>query len=89
MIHQHQILPVTQVKRELMKLLKTLQNRGGAIAITKDGRAAGVLMSSEDYEGMIETLEILQDRPLVRSLNRALKQTREGKTYSHHDVFGA
>ncbi|MBI5299730.1 MAG: type II toxin-antitoxin system Phd/YefM family antitoxin [Deltaproteobacteria bacterium] len=87
MIRSDKILPVTQVKRELMSLLKTLQNKGGIVAITKDGRAAGILMSPEEYEGLLETLEILHDQPLLRSLNRALKQIEKGKKYLHKEVF--
>lgn len=87
MIPFDKILPVTQVKRELMRLLKELRGRGGILAITKDGRAAGILMSPEEYEGLLETLEILQDTSLIRSLNRALKQGPK-KRYSHREVFG-
>ncbi|OGQ04686.1 MAG: hypothetical protein A2W61_05460 [Deltaproteobacteria bacterium RIFCSPLOWO2_01_44_7] len=87
MIRSDKILPVTQVKRELMKLLKTLRSRGGIVAITKDGRAAGILMSPEEYEGLLETLEILQDQSLIRSLHRALKEGSEKRTYSHKEVF--
>lgn len=74
-------LPVTQVKREIMKLLKELHSRGGVVSITKDGKAAGILMSPDDYEGFLETLEILQDTSLIRSLNRALKERRSGKCH--------
>lgn len=87
MIPSDKILPVTQVKRELMKLLKTLQHRGGVVAITKDGRAAGILMSPEEYEGLLETVEILHDTRLLRSLHRALQQARAGKWFSHDEVF--
>lgn len=81
------ILPVTQVKRDLMKLLKDLQGRGGVVAITKDGKAAGVLMSAEHYEGLLETIEILQDQPLLRSLRKALQERKSGKLYSDAEVF--
>lgn len=81
------ILPVTEVKRELMRLLKRMQARGGIVAITKDGRAAGILMSPEDYEGLLESLEILEDTSLIRSLNKALKQSQQGRKHSHKDVF--
>lgn len=87
MIPSDKILPVTQVKRELMKLLKTLRSRGGVVAITKDGRAAGILMSPEEYEGLMETLEVLHDQPLLRSLQRAIKQIRLDKTMTHAEVF--
>ncbi|MBI2336336.1 MAG: type II toxin-antitoxin system Phd/YefM family antitoxin [Deltaproteobacteria bacterium] len=87
MIHSDKILPVTQVKRELMKLLKSLQNQGGVVAITKDGQAAGILMSPEEYEGLLETLEILHDQSLLRSLHRALKESRAKNWHSHQEVF--
>lgn len=87
MIPADKILPITQVKRELMKLLKNLNHTGGVVAITKDGKAAGVLMSAEEYEGLLETIEILHDPQLVRSLHRALKEMRTGKTYPHKEVF--
>ncbi|MBI1908660.1 MAG: type II toxin-antitoxin system Phd/YefM family antitoxin [Deltaproteobacteria bacterium] len=87
MIHPDKILPVTQVKRELTGLLKHLKRRGGVVAITTDGRATGVLMTTEEYEGLMESLEILGDVPLLRSLNRALRENRQGKVYSHKEVF--
>lgn len=80
-------MPVTEVKRELMKLLKILQSKGGIFAITKDGRAAGILMSPEEYEGLIETIEILQDRTLTRSIKKALKELRRGQLHSEKEVF--
>lgn len=87
MIPSQKILPVTQVKRELMRLLKDLHHRGGVVAITKDGRATGVLMSAEEYEGLIETIAILHDRSLLRSLHRSLRQAHTGKWLSHKEVF--
>lgn len=88
MILSDEILPVTQVKRELMRLLKDLQSRGGVVAITKDGKAAGILMSPEHYEGLLETVEVMQDQPLLRSLRKALQQRRTGKLHTHDEVFG-
>lgn len=87
MITSDNILPVTQVKRDLMKLLRSLHAKGGIYTITKDGRAAGILMSPEAYEGLLETIEIIQDRTLLRSLRRAIKQLQEGKTYTEKEVF--
>lgn len=87
MLTTDKILPVTQVKRDLMKLLRLLQARGGIYTITKDGRAAGILMTPEAYEGLLETIEISQDRTLLRSLKKAIQQLRMGKTYPETGVF--
>lgn len=82
------ILPVTAVKRDLMKLLTRLENGDSHVIITKDGRASGVLMSSTEYEGLIETLEILADKNLVRQIKKSKKEMASGKSFSHHEVFG-
>lgn len=78
---------MTSVKRNLMKLLKKVQEEGSPLVITKDGRTAGVLMSGEDYEGLMETLEILSDKQLVRQLKKADEDFRKGRFYSHEQVF--
>lgn len=87
MLSTKNILPVTSVKRNLMKLLKKVQEEGEPLVITKDGRAAGVLMSGDDYEGLMETLEILSDKQLIKQLKKADQDFRKGRSYSHEQVF--
>lgn len=87
MITTKNIIPVTTVKRDLMKVLKRLGEEGDPVVITKDGKAAAVLMSSEEYESLIETLEILSDKALLRSLRRAEEDFRKRRSYTHEQVF--
>jgi PHD/YefM family antitoxin component YafN of YafNO toxin-antitoxin module len=55
--------------------------------ITKDGKAAAVLMSPEEYEGLMETIEILSDKKLMRQLRKSDLDFRKGATYTHEQVF--
>ncbi len=87
MISTKNILPVTTVKKDLMALLKKVQIEKDPLIITKDGKAAGILMSAEEYEGLIETLEILSDSHLVKSLKKAEEDIRKKRVYSHPQVF--
>lgn len=87
MISTKNILPVTMVKRDLMKLLKKIQTDQDPLVITKDGKAAGVLMSAEEYESLMETLEILSDKKLMQSLRRSEEDFRKGRTFTHEQVF--
>lgn len=87
MLSLKNILPVTTVKRDLMKLLTKLQGAASHVIITKEGKAAGVLMSAEEYDGLIETLDILSNKELVGSLNKSRKDFTKGKTYTHEQVF--
>lgn len=87
MLSTKNILPVTTVKRNLMKLLKKVEEEGNPLVITKDGRTAGVLMSGEEYEGLMETLEILSDKQLLKQLKKADEDFRKGRLYTHEQVF--
>jgi prevent-host-death family protein len=87
MISPKNVVPVTTLKRDLMKLLKKVDERGDLYLITRDGKSAGILMSVDEYEGLMETLQILSDRALLRSLKRAEEDFRKGRTYTHKQVF--
>ncbi len=57
------------------------------LVITKDGKAAGVLMSADEYESLIETFEILSDKKLMKGLKKAQEDFRKGHTFTHDQVF--
>ena len=83
-----QILPISEVKRELLPLIKKIQKLGESIAITRNGRAAAVLLSIEEYEGLLETLEILSDARLVKRLRQSRKEAQAGRFFTHREVWG-
>ena len=58
-----------------------------SFAITQRGKIEGVLLSIEEYESLVETLEILSDRELVKSIERGMKDVEAGKVYPYNDVF--
>lgn len=82
------ILPITQVKRDLMKLLRLLKTDGEPLVITKDGKATAVLISSDEYESLLETSEILASPKVMDSLRKSEKAFKKGKSHSHDEVFG-
>ena len=79
---------VSHAKTHLLDLVRTLQKRQEVVAITRDGSPAAVLLSMEQYEGLIETLELLSDVGARRSLRRSLRQAAAGRWVSHTSVFG-
>lgn len=87
MIALKNILPITTVKRDLMKLISNLKLLASPLVITRDGKAEGVLMSAEEYESLMETLDVLSDKDLVRNLKKSRKDFEKGKHHSHAEVF--
>ena len=81
------ILPVTTVKRRFLELVKELGAQRSVITVTRNGVPAGVVMSVEEYESLLETLEILADLPVTRGLRRAGRNFAKGRTLRHHEVW--
>ena len=61
-------LGVSQVRQNLPKLIDEIDARFERLFITKGGKAKAVLMSAEEFESWMETIEEYQD---PESLKRA------------------
>lgn len=81
-------VPLSQAKTHLAKLLKEVEELGEQVLITRSGRPAGVLLSIEEYEGLIETLEILADPELSKAVRKGLAEVEEGDLLSDEEVRG-
>jgi PHD/YefM family antitoxin component YafN of YafNO toxin-antitoxin module len=46
-------------------------------------------MAVDDYESLMETLEILSDRQAVTDIREAEQQMAEGETFDEHQVRAA
>jgi len=75
------------VKRRFLELLKRLGSERSVITITRNGVPAGVLMSVEEYESLLETLEVLADPTLMKNLSRARSNFSRGRTLTHDQVW--
>ena len=79
-------VPLSQAKTHLAKLLADVEELGEEVIITRSGRPVGVLLALTDYEGLIETLEILADQDLAKSIEQGLAETEAGEVLKHEDV---
>lgn len=81
------ILPVTKVKKELLSHVKNMEKRSESIAITRNGHAVAVLLGLDDYEGLLETIEIMSDKKLLATLRKSRKEAETGKLIPHEKVW--
>jgi PHD/YefM family antitoxin component YafN of YafNO toxin-antitoxin module len=59
------------------------------VTVTKNGSPVAVILAVEDYESMMETLEILSDRQAVVEVREAEQQMAQGEVYSEDQVRAA
>lgn len=46
------------------------------------------VISQDNYESLVETLEILSDQKVLSRIESAVNNIHKGKTFSHREVFG-
>lgn len=75
------IVPFTEARSTLSELLDEVNERHEHVVITRNGRPAGVVLSSDEYEAIAETLEVLQDDGTLAALRESEGDVREGRVY--------
>ena len=81
-------IPISKAKADLLDIIRRLENLDDAVAVTKNGVPAAVILSVRKYEGLLETLDILSDEKTMRSLRTSMRQARRGKWLKYDEVFG-
>ena len=82
------VLPLAEAKAKLSQLVTEVSSTEQAITITRNGRAAAVLVSHDEFESWKETTEIMADpefRDLIRKGIHDLKKGR-AKTFRSKDL---
>ena len=74
--------PLAEAKKSLSRLVREADEAYDRVVITRNGVEKAVLLSAEEYEGLIETLDILSNKPEREAIARAKQQVRRGQTIS-------
>ena len=83
------VLPISEVKARLPELVAGVQERDEEIIVTRNGRAAAVLLNVDEYDRLKATLEVLSDPELMRQIRASEKFYASGaKGLSLEEVFG-
>ena len=79
---------VRRFRSNLAGILKDVTKRFDRYIISKRGEPEAVLMCVDDYEGWLETIEIMSDRKAMADIRAAKRELAAGKAYSFEEVFG-
>ncbi len=81
-------IPVTKAKTKLLDIIRKIESSDNTVAITKNGVPEAVLLSMNKFEGLVETLEILSDEKVMKSIRKSIREAHEGKWVDYDKVFG-
>jgi len=81
------VIPITDGRKELLRLAKEAKENLDRFVFTRNGKPEVVLLSIEDYEDLLETLELYEIPGLVETLNQRREDVRAGRFLPESDVF--
>ncbi len=82
------ITTTSNAKAHFIAMVRKTHELGQAYLITHRGEESAVLLGSEDYEGLLETLDILKNNKVSLAIMESLKDLKKRNIYSFEDVVG-
>ena len=75
-----------ELRPELPKVIRRIDDRLDRYVITKRGKPVVVMLSVDDYESLMETLDILADPKAMAGIRAGEANIKKGKTRSWEEV---
>lgn len=79
-------LPLAEVRAQLSRLVEEAVRTHQRIEVTRNGRRAAVLLSADDYDALLESLEILGDPETMADLRAAASDVATGDLHDLDEV---
>ena len=86
MIVMPDTLPLAEIKAHLSEIVDRVEHEHDRVVLTRNGRAAAVIMSPEDLEALEDTLELLSDPKALKEINRARQDVARGKVVTAEEL---
>ncbi len=80
-------ITATDARRRFFEIVKGATEKHQIYRI-QHPKGSVVMLSEEEYDNLVETLELQAIPGLLKSLNRSVDQMNDGETYSMDEVFG-
>ena len=83
------VLSLADARASLSKHIESAATTHERFEITRNGTRVAVLMSSDDYDALVETVDILSSPDEVAALRTAITELEAGDVSSADEVRGA
>lgn len=80
-------LAISEARAKLTQLVNAVDKRFERFTITNHGKGKAVLISNDEYESLLETVEILSDPKLMAAIKKGDQDIKAGRTLTMGEVF--
>jgi prevent-host-death family protein len=82
------VLPLSEVKMKLSKLVEEVSTKDEEITITKNGKPVAVIVSPDEFDSWKETLVVRSDDELMAEIRKGLEDLKtKQKLYTLEELF--
>lgn len=81
------VIPLAEARANLSRLIDEAVRTHQRIEITRNGARAAVVLSADDFDSLMETLDILADADLVGELHQAQLEANAGDVFTLDEVL--
>lgn len=79
-------LSVRELRPIISSILDKIYRKWDRCIVTKHGKPEAIIMSIEDYESMVETLNIQSDKDCLKRIHTAETAIKKGKGKSIEEI---
>ena len=79
-------MSLKELRPELPRVIARIDGKLDRYIVTKRGKPMIVMLSIEDYESLMETLDILADPKAMADLRKGEEDIRKGRTHSWAEI---
>jgi len=81
------VLPLTEARNKFAELIDEASKMFARFTITRNGKPEAVIMSKDEYDALIDTIEILSNPDTIASIRRGEKDVKAGRVKPLEDVI--
>jgi prevent-host-death family protein len=79
-------IPLAEARAQLSQLIDEVVRTHERVEITRNGRRAAVLLSADDYDSLLETLDVLGDTELMAAIREGEEELARGEVSTSDEV---
>lgn len=72
-------LSISEARKKIFKIAEETQKPGNYYTFTENGRPKVVLMSAEEFDSLMETMEILSEPKIMANIEKAEEEYKKGE----------
>ena len=81
------VAPLSEAKDKLAQFARRAEGTHERFMVTRNGHSSVVILSADDYERLMETLDVLSDPERVADLLNGRADRQSGKTWTLDEVI--